>query len=221
MLTPMRVDIVSDTICPWCYIGKRRFERALAACGSADATVEWRPFQLNPDMPAGGVDRRGYMIAKFGSEARVAEIFDAIEHAGAGENIRFVFDRIARTPNTVDSHRLIAFAGRHGAQDATVEALFRRYFERGEDIGDDDVLVAAGEDAGLDKAAVRRFLAGGEGVEEVRRESAAASRMGVSGVPCFVFENRYAVSGAQEPAVFERIFDLVNNGRLSAPAGVP
>lgn len=217
----MKVNIVSDTICPWCYIGKRRFEQALAARAGAGAVVEWRPFQLNPDMPAEGVDRRDYMTAKFGSEARVAEIFGAIERAGAAEDIRFVFDRIARTPNTVDSHRLIAFAGRHGAQDAAVEALFRRYFEQGEDIGDGDVLAAAGEDAGLDKATVRRFLAGNEGVEEVKQESAAASRMGVSGVPCFVFENRYAVSGAQEPAVFERIFDLVGNGRLSARAGVP
>lgn len=217
----MKVDIVSDTICPWCYIGKRRFERALAARAGTDAVVAWRPFQLNPDMPAEGVERRGYMMAKFGSEARVAEIFDTIERAGAAENIRFVFDRIARTPNTVDSHRLIAFAGRHGAQDAAVEALFRRYFEQGEDIGDGDVLAAAGEDAGLDKATVRRFLAGDEGVEEVRRESADASRKGVSGVPCFVFESRYAVSGAQEPAVFERVFDLVENGRLSAQGVAP
>ena len=217
----MRVDIVSDTICPWCYIGKRRFERALAARAGTGAVVAWRPFQLNPDMPAEGVERRGYMMAKFGSEARVAEIFDMIERAGAAENICFVFDRIARTPSTVDSHRLIAFAGRHGAQDAAVEALFRRYFEQGEDIGDVDVLAAAGEDAGLDKATVRRFLAGDEGVKEVRRESADARRRGVSGVPCFVFESRYAVSGAQEPAVFERVFDLVENGRLSAQGAAP
>ena len=206
----MRVDIVSDTICPWCYIGKRRFERALSTHRTAGAAVEWRPFQLNPDMPAGGMDRQSYMVAKFGSEERVAEIFGAIERAGEAEGIRFAFDRVARTPNTVDSHRLIAFAGLHDVQNAAVNALFRRYFERGEDIGDSEVLTAAGADAGLDEAELRRFLADGEGTEQVRRESAAASQRGISGVPCFIFENRYAVSGAQTPEVFERVFDLAD-----------
>ena len=211
----MRVAIVSDTICPWCYIGKRRFERARSG-RPADLAVEWRPFQLNPDMPAEGVDRRRYMVAKFGSEERVAEIFGTIEQAGAAEGIRFVFDRIARTPNTVDSHRLIAFAGERGVQDQVVEALFRRYFEQGEDIGDGAVLVAAGVDGGLDEDEVRRFLAGSDGMEAVRRESESASRMGISGVPCFVFEDRYAVSGAQAPDVFERAFELA-----AAAAGTP
>ena len=152
----MQVAIVSDTICPWCYIGKRRFERARAG-RPAGLAVEWRPFQLNPDMPADGVDRQRYMVAKFGSEERVAEIFGAIEQAGESEGIQFVFDRIARTPNTVDSHRLIEFAGQRGAQDQVVEALFRRYFEQGEDIGDRTVLEAAAVDGGLNKDEVRRF----------------------------------------------------------------
>ena len=203
----MHVAIVSDTICPWCYIGKRRFERAQAG-RPADLAVEWRPFQLNPDMPADGVDRQRYMVAKFGSEERVAEIFDAIEQAGEGEGIQFVFDRIARTPNTVDSHRLIEYAGERDVQDQVVEALFRRYFEQGEDIGDRAVLEAAGVDGGLDEGDVRRFLAGTEGVDHVRRESEAASRMGISGVPCFIFEGKYAISGAQPPDVFERVFEL-------------
>ncbi len=208
ILRAMRVDIVSDTICPWCYIGKRRFEHALSAHRVAGAAIEWRAFQLNPDMPADGADRRSYMVAKFGSEERIAEIFGAIEQAGEAEGIRFAFDRMERTPNTVNSHRLIAFAGRRDVQDATVDALFRRYFEQGEDIGDNEVLTAAGADAGLDEAEVRRFLTGGEGAEQVRQESAAASQMGISGVPCFIFENRYAVSGAQAPEVFERVFEL-------------
>ena len=203
----MRVAIVSDTICPWCYIGKRRFERARSG-RPADLSVEWRPFQLNPDMPAGGTDRVRHLVAKFGSEERVAEIFEAIEQAGESEGIRFDFDRIARTPNTVDSHRLIAFAGEGGAQDQVVEALFRRYFEQGEDIGDPAVLVAAGVDGGLDEDEVDRFLAGSDGIEEMRRESEAASRAGISGVPCFVFEGRYAISGAHPPDVFERVFEL-------------
>ena len=152
----MQVSIVSDTICPWCYIGKRRFERARAG-RPADLAIEWRPFQLNPDMPADGVDRQRYMVAKFGSEERVAEIFAAIEQAGEAEGIQFVFDRIARTPNTVDSHRLIEYAGQQGVQDQVVEALFRRYFEQGEDIGDRAVLAACGVDGGLDEDAVEGF----------------------------------------------------------------
>ena len=203
----MQVSIVSDTICPWCYIGKRRFERAHAG-RPADLTVEWRPFQLNPDMPADGVDRQRYMVAKFGSEERVAEIFGSIEQAGESEGIQFAFDRIARTPNTVDSHRLIEYAGQRGAQDPVVEALFRRYFEQGEDIGDRAVLEAAGVDGGLDEGDLRRFLAGFDGADHVRTESEAASRMGISGVPCFIFEGKYAVSGAQPPDVFERVFEL-------------
>ena len=216
----MQVAIVSDTICPWCYIGKRRFERAHAS-RPADLSVEWRPFQLNPDMPAEGIDRRGYMVAKFGSEERVDEIFGAIEEAGESEGIKFAFDRMERTPNTVDSHRLIAFAGQRGAQDPVVEALFHRYFEQGEDIGDSAVLAAAGADGGIDEGEVRRFLAGDDGIEQVRRESEAASRLGISGVPCFVFEGRYAVSGAQPPDVFERVFELAAAAGDETPAASP
>ena len=216
----MQVAIVSDTICPWCYIGKRRFERAKAG-RPAELAVEWRPFQLNPDMPAEGVDRTRYLVAKFGSEERVSEIFEAIEQAGESEGIKFVFDRIARTPNTVDSHRLIEYAGAHNAQDGVVEALFHRYFELGEDISDHGVLTAAGVDGGLDEDELRRYLDGGDGVDEIKKESEAASRAGISGVPCFIFEGRYAVSGAQPPDVFERVFELAAAADSEAPAGSP
>ena len=216
----MHVAIVSDTICPWCYIGKRRFERANAG-RPADLAVEWRPFQLNPDMPAEGVDRMRYLVSKFGSEERVAEIFTAIEQAGESEGIEFVFDRIARTPNTVDSHRLIEYAGAHDAQDGVVESLFHRYFEQGEDISDHGVLTAAGVDGGLDEDELRRFLEGDDGLAEVRKESEAASRAGISGVPCFIFEGRYAVSGAQSPDVFERVFELAAAAQSEASAEPP
>ena len=216
----MHVAIVSDTICPWCYIGKRRFERAHAGRPS-DLAVEWRPFQLNPDMPAEGVDRMRYLVAKFGSEERVAEIFTAIEQAGESEGIEFVFDRIARTPNTVDSHRLIEYAGAHDAQDEVVESLFHRYFEQGEDISDHGVLAAAGVDGGLEEDELRRFLEGDDGLADVRKESEAASRAGISGVPCFIFEGRYAVSGAQSPDVFERVFELTAAAKSEASAEPP
>ncbi len=204
----MQIDIVSDTICPWCYIGKRRFDRALSARGIADADISWRAFQLNPDMPAEGVDRHSYMVEKFGSEERVAEIFDTIERAGAEEGIDFAFDRMVRTPNTVDSHRLIAFAGEKGMQNQVVDALFHRYFERAEDIGDQAVLVAAGTEGGLDEKEIALYLAGEDGTEEILAEARAASSMGISGVPCFIFDKRYAVSGAQAPEVFDRVFEL-------------
>ena len=216
----MHVAIVSDTICPWCYIGKRRFERAQAG-RPTDLAVEWRPFQLNPDMPAEGIDRMRYLIAKFGSEERVAEIFSAIEQAGEAEGIEFVFERIARTPNTVDSHRLIEYAGARKAQDGVVESLFHRYFEQGEDISDRSVLTAAGVDGGLDEDELRRYLDGSDGVEDVKKESEAASRAGISGVPCFIFEGRYAVSGAQPPDVFERVFELTATAQSETPAAPP
>ena len=216
----MHVAIVSDTICPWCYIGKRRFERAKAG-RPTELAVEWRPFQLNPDMPAEGVDRMRYLVAKFGSEERVSEIFEAIEQAGESEGIKFVFDRIACTPNTVDSHRLIEYAGAHNVQDKVVEALFHRYFEQGEDISDHSVLTAAGVDGGLNEDELRRFLDGSDGVDEIKKESEAASRAGISGVPCFIFEGRYAVSGAQPPDVFERVFELAAAADSETPAGSP
>jgi len=206
----MRVSIISDTICPWCYVGKRRFERALAARGNVVADIEWRAFQLNPDMPPEGMDRRKYMVRKFGSTERVKEIFDAITTAGKGVGISFAFDKIDRTPNTVGSHRLIGLAGVSGLQDNVVEVLFRRYFEEAQDIGDLDVLVEAGAEVGLDGEAVRRYLESQEGADAVQRENEAAHQSGISGVPCFIFDNKYAVSGAQEAEIFQQVFDLAN-----------
>ncbi len=204
----MQIDIVSDTICPWCYVGKRRLERALKERPELDVTIEWHAFQLNPEMPIEGVDRETYMMRKFGSEQRVTEIFDSIAAAGRQEGIPFAFDRIARTPNTVNSHRLIRWAEPAGCQDAVVELLFRRYFEQGKDIGAIDVLVQIAVEAGLEGADAERFLSGTDGAEDVRAENMAAHRLGISGVPCFIFEKKYAVSGAQEPEVFFQVFDM-------------
>ena len=204
----MQIDIISDTICPWCYVGKRRLERALKERPELDVAIEWHAFQLNPEMPIEGVDRETYMMRKFGSEQRVTEIFDSIAAAGRQEGIPFAFDRIARTPNTVNSHRLIRWAEPAGCQDAVVELLFRRYFEQGKDIGAIDVLVQIAVEAGLESADAERFLSGTDGAEDVRAENMAAHRLGISGVPCFIFEKKYAVSGAQEPEVFFQVFDM-------------
>ncbi|MCH7930535.1 MAG: DsbA family oxidoreductase, partial [Proteobacteria bacterium] len=146
----MQIEIVSDVICPWCFIGKRRLERALAARPGLDVETTWRPFQLNPDMPPEGMERQSYLAAKFGSADRAAQLYAEISKAGAVEGIDFAFDRIARTPNTIDAHRLIRFAGGDGAQDAVSELLFRRYFLDGADLGDRERLAEIGAEAGLD-----------------------------------------------------------------------
>jgi len=204
----MKVMIVSDTICPWCYVGKRRFERALAERTEVKPDIEWRPFQLNPEMPADGLDRKAYMRAKFGTDERAEEIYAAIRDAGEGENIPFAFDSISRVPNTIGSHRLIGWSLPSGLQDSVVEGLFRSYFIAGQDIGDIDVLVEVAAAAGLDESEARAYLSGEEGVEQARAESLEAHRLGISGVPCFIFDGKYAVSGAQEPEVFSQVFDL-------------
>ena len=204
----MKVMIVSDTICPWCYVGKRRFERALAARPEITPEIEWRPFELNPQMPAEGLDRKAYIGAKFGGDERADEIYDAIRAAGEGEDIPFAFDDITRVPNTIASHRLIAWAHPRGRQDEMVEALFRAYFLSGKDIGEIDVLAEAAGATGLKKSEARAYLASEEGMEETKAEAWEAKRLGISGVPCFVFDGKYAVSGAQEPEVFSQVFDL-------------
>jgi len=215
----MRIDIISDTICPWCYVGKRRFERALAALpAGTEVTVAWWPFQLNPQMPPEGKERAEYLVERFGSPEHAREVFRPIEAAGRAEGIPFAFERIGRTPNTMASHRLIAYAGERGLQNEAVEALFRRYFEGGEDIGQIDVLVAAAGEAGLDEAAARAFLESDDGHSEIEAGDVAARKLGINGVPCFIVNGRYALSGTQEPEVFKRVFDLAANEAETAPA---
>lgn len=204
----MKVVIVSDTICPWCYVGKRRFERALADRTEVKLDIEWRPFQLNPEMPAEGLDRKVYIRAKFGSDERAGEIYTAIRDAGDREKIPFTFDSISRVPNTIASHRLISWSLSSGRQDGVVEGLFRSYFLDGKDIGKIDVLTDVAAAAGLDAAEARAYLSGEEGAEQARAESLESHRLGISGVPCFIFDGKYAVSGAQEPEVFSQVFDL-------------
>ncbi len=204
----MQIAIYSDTICPWCYIGKRRLERALAERPQPDITFHWRAFQLNPTMPPQGMERAQYLELKFGGPAGAAKVYDAIKEAGREEDIDFAFDRMQRTPNTLESHRLIRFAEGKGRQDDMVETLFQRYFLRAEDIGDPDILLAAAVEAGLDKSETELFLAGKELRAEMAAEDEAARRAGVNGVPCFIYAGRYALSGAQPPEVLWQMFDV-------------
>ena len=223
MTTRITVDIVSDAICPWCFIGKRRFEQAMAAAPQdVEILVAWRPYQLNPEMPSEGMDRKAYLSAKFGGDAKADTIYERVRAAGASVGIDFNFAGIPRTPNTIDAHRLIGLAGRAGRQDAVVEGLFRAYFLEGRDIGDRTVLAAVAAAADFNDQKIRDYLAGPDDVERVNNEDAMARRMGIQGVPCFILNRKYAISGAQEPAVFIEALETVKREAagetVSAPA---
>ncbi|MFI0843241.1 DsbA family oxidoreductase [Mesorhizobium sp. IMUNJ 23232] len=194
------VDVVSDVVCPWCYLGQKRLEKAAASLSDIDVMISWRPFQLDPTIPPGGRDRKQYMMAKFGSEERIREIHARIEPLGEAEGIDFAFDAIKVSPNTIDAHRVIRWAAsaEPGVQNAVVKRLFSLYFEEGRNIGDPAVLTSAARDAGMDAAVVETMLATDADREAVETEVATASRMGITGVPCFLLENRYAVMGAQD-----------------------
>ncbi|HVG05697.1 MAG TPA: DsbA family oxidoreductase, partial [Burkholderiaceae bacterium] len=199
---PFSIDIVSDVVCPWCYIGKRKLEAALAQYGR-DVRVRWLAFQLNPDIPAGGVDRRGYLEKKFGGPERAKQIYARVKAAGDDVGIAFDFDRIVRQPNTIDAHRLIAWAQDvdPSSADAFVERLFRAYFVDGIDIGSVDALAGVAGDAGFDASAARAWLDGDAGRAAIGAEERRSRELGVTGVPFFVFNQRLGVSGAQPPEV--------------------
>ena len=196
------IDVVSDVVCPWCYIGQKRLEKAVEAVPDIDVTVRWRPYQLDPTIPPEGRDRRQYMLAKFGSDQRIHEIHARIEPLGAAEGIAFDFEAIKVSPNTLDAHRLIRWAANDGSdvQNRLVQALFSAYFEQGRNVGERAVLVETARTAGMDGAVVEAMLAAEADRAEVVAEIETASRMGITGVPCFLLERRYAVMGAQESA---------------------
>jgi predicted DsbA family dithiol-disulfide isomerase len=213
-----RIDVISDAICPWCYIGKRHLERALEMLEGQHKlrfTVAWHPFQLNPEMPAEGVDRAKYRIAKFGSAERSRQMDERITEVAAGVGVEFHLDRLTRTPNTVKAHRLIRFGGQKGVQDAVVEALFDAYFCNGADIGDDKVLADVGHRGGLDYDAVLAMLAGDEGKREVLAGDQMARNCGIQGVPSFALQGHVLFSGAvpaEEMAdTFRRAWELLKN----------
>ena len=194
----MQVDIVSDTVCPWCFIGKRKLERALAQRPDMSFDIRWRVYRLDPSVPLEGVDRRTYMKAKFGDSPRATAMGDAIRAAGRTVDIEFAFDRIERRPNTTNSHRLIRWAASSGKQTEIVERLFKAYFEDGRDIGDTNTLVDIAAEAGMDAELVRKLLSGDSDRDLIGREDMLAHRMGISGVPTFIFANKYLISGAHD-----------------------
>lgn len=204
------VDVFSDPICPWCFIGKKRLDEALALRPDLPVTVRWRAFQLNPDMPRAGMDRKAYLTAKFGGAERAAELYGHIRAVGDQVGIPFRFDAIPRTPSTLHAQRLIRYAQRpeHGLAGALVPRLFEAYFLEGQDLGDIGVLTALAEEIGLAGDAVRAYLESDEDSDEIQAEDVFARRLGIGGVPCFIIDGKYALSGAQEPEAFLPLLDM-------------
>jgi len=211
------IEIYSDVVCPWCYVGKRRLERALVQShGSVKGLIAWRPFQLNPTMPQEGMERTAYLEAKFGSTDAFKRLEEHVLEAGREERIAFAFEKIARTPNTFLAHRLIWHAARQDRQDSVVDSLFKGYFEEGADIGSSATLVRLAQRAGLDGADTERFFQKDEGVAEVKAEEAAGHRLGIRSVPYFVLNQAYGISGAQPVERFVAAIEKV----LTQPATI-
>jgi predicted DsbA family dithiol-disulfide isomerase len=210
----MQLDIFSDTICPWCYVGKRRLSRALAARPQSKLRIRWRAFQLNPTMPPEGIERERYIEAKFGGAERARRIHEAVTAVGLSEGIEFHFERIRRTPNTLSSHRLLRKSSQLGLQSVMLDALFAAYFVEGRDIGDNQELAEIARTVGIPDADA--YLAQSGGIEEVKAEDALARRQGINGVPCFIFNGRFLLSGAQEPESFYQLFDLAREDETAA-----
>ncbi|NNE24050.1 MAG: DsbA family oxidoreductase [Rhizobiales bacterium] len=188
-------------MCPWCYIGKRRLEQALAATAAVDIDVRWRPFQLDATIPEGGMDRQEYLANKFGGAEGAAEVYKSVREAGAAEDIPFNFEGITRSPNTVNAHRVIRWSHSVGLQDQVVEGLFKLYFIDGGDLTDNDALVEAAGAAGMDREIVERLINSDADIEETKNEIALAQKMGVTGVPTFIVGQKYAIVGAQGPEI--------------------
>ena len=203
----MKIDIIFDTVCPWCFIGKKRLEMALAARPHIQVKQNWKPFLLNPEMPPGGIDQTAYLIKKFGSQARINHMYGTLDEAGQSVEIDFAFDRISKTPNSISSHRLLLYAGRHGPVDSVVEALFVEFFINGRDIGDLRVLTEIGAANGLDAQKVEAYLNTNADVGAIHDENVRAHRLGINGVPSFAFNEKFVISGAQEPQVLARMLD--------------
>ena len=218
------VDVVSDVMCPWCYIGKRRLEEALDLLPDIQVDVQWRPFQLDPTLPPQGKDRQTYLNEKFGGEIRAKEIYARVRDAGREEGIEFAFDLIERSPNTLDAHRLLKWARTPGLQNQMAERLFELYFIEGADLTKKQTLLDAARDVGMEVEIVSRLLDGESDLEETKAEIGAAQKMGVTGVPCFIIDSKYAVMGAQNAetiaaAVRQAAGEKADEAQYAEPTG--
>ena len=201
----VKLDIISDVICPWCYIGKAHLDKALAAIPDHPFTIEWHPFQLNPDMPAGGMGRREYLEGKFGGKEGAVRAYAPVVKAAEAAGLSIDFEGMKRTPNTIDAHRLIHWAGIEGKQIPMVSALFEAYFKDARDIGDHEVLADVADSVTMDASLVQRLLGSDEDTQTIRDRDAHSRKMGVNSVPTFVVANQHAVPGAQPPEMWEKV----------------
>lgn len=206
----IKLDIISDVICPWCYIGKAHLDRALEANPDHPFTIEWHPFQLNPTMPEDGMDRREYLEHKFGGKEGAIRVYGQIAEAAVAAGLDIDFGAIQRTPNTINAHRLIHWAGLEGRQTAVVSKLFKAYFKEGRDIGDTEVLLDIAEAAEMDRDMVARLLATDQDVEDIRARDANARERGVSGVPTHIVANQHVLPGAQQPDLWMNVIKDLN-----------
>ena len=201
----IKIDIISDPICPWCFIGKTRLDRALEANPSHDFIIEWHPFQLNPTMPEAGMDRREYLESKFGGQKAAIEVYSQIDDTARESGIQMNFGGIKRTPNTINAHRLIHWAGIEGKQNAVVDRLFKAYFQEGRDISEHFVLTRIASAVGMDSEAMRRLLESNADTDDIRARDADSRRKGIQGVPASLVANEYVVQGAKMTDVWNNI----------------
>ena len=212
------LEIISDPICPWCYIGKARLDQAIAETGFDQFDISWRIFQLNPTMPPEGMDRREYLETKFGSPKGAEQVYSRIRQTAAETGLGIDFDAIKRTPNTFDAHRLVHWAKTTGNQSAVAQQLFHRYFEKGEDISDHEILLDVAESAGMERAVVARLLESDADRDTLIGEEDQARRMGVTGVPCFVIGGRYVLQGAQDAETWKKVIGEIGEAMPSDTA---
>jgi len=213
---PVRIDVVSDVVCPWCFIGKRRLEKAVALNPAIPVEVHWRPYFLNDWIPRGGISREQYLTTKFGSPERYKGIAQRVAAAASAEGLTYAMDKISRQPNTLDAHRLIRWAERIGKAAEMKQRLMDLYFTEGADLTNHAVLAQAADDVGLDADTVREALASEHDVAEIEREALSAKEAGIEGVPCFIFDGRFAVSGAQAPEYLAEAIARVAKGADAA-----
>jgi len=204
-----KLDIISDPICPWCFIGKTKLDTALAARPDHGFEIEWHPFQLNPDMPPEGMDRRDYLELKFGGRKGAVDVYGQIAQAAEAAGVSVDFSKIKRTPNSLDAHRLIHWAGQQGMQTPVVTRLFEAYFQQGLDISDHQVLADIAASAGMDRDVITKLLAQDDEKANIRARDANAREKGVRGVPCFIVDNHYALQGAQNPEMWLNVIDEI------------
>ena len=213
----IRLDIFSDPVCPWCYLGKANLDRALEASPEHPFQVEWHPFQLNPDLPREGVDKRTYLAARFGGDAKVDEVHARLRQIARDNGVDLDPDIPKRLPNTLDAHRMIHWAGIEGRQTPLVSALFRAYWQGGRDIGDHTVLAELADAVGMDGAAVARLLASDADADDIQARDRDARDKGVTAVPTFLIDRRYVVQGAQPPEMWAKVIaEIAANAEASA-----